>query len=51
MLRAARATLRSRGGRLLIAGDGEPMTSDPLRASDLKDAFSAYREVTTLGSG
>ncbi|MGI5129981.1 hypothetical protein ACQEVB_24485 [Pseudonocardia sp. CA-107938] len=47
MLGPVGATLRSRGGRLLIAGDGEALC---LFGSDLQDAFSAYRAVGTIGS-
>jgi hypothetical protein len=44
------AALRSRGGRLLIAGDGEAMAGASMSGSDLQNAFAAYREITTAAS-
>jgi hypothetical protein len=48
LLAPLRAALRSRGGWLMVAGDGGvPSTS--ARDVDLQDAFSAYRDVIASG--
>ena len=44
-LRPVAATLRSRGGRLMIAGDGAAVSAVSQPDSDLQEAFSAYQDV------